>query len=68
VIGSRMGNNEQAAVSRDVRRCQTVPSKIPAYWDVTYIFRGQPHHVQMQNDPGRTISVNGNGEPREPRR
>lgn len=66
VIGSRIGN-DNAPATRDVRRCETKPSQIPAYWDVTYIFRGQPHHVQMKNDPGRTISVNGNGEPREPR-
>ena len=66
VIGSRIGN-DNAPATRDVRRCETKPSQTPAYWDVTYIFRGQPHHVQMKNDPGRTISVNGNGEPREPR-
>jgi uncharacterized protein YcfJ len=66
VIGSRMGN-DNAPATRDVRRCESKPSQTVAYWDVTYIFRGQPHHVQMKNDPGRTISVNGNGEPREPR-
>ena len=66
VIGSRIGN-DNAPATRDVRRCETKPSQTVAYWDVTYIFRGQPHHVQMKNDPGRTISVNGNGEPREPR-
>jgi uncharacterized protein YcfJ len=65
VIGSRVGSSETAPTTRDVRRCETTPSKTPAYWDVTYIYRGQPHHVQMRNEPGRTIAVNGNGEPRQ---
>lgn len=65
VIGSRMGGNERAPSTREVRRCETTASQTPAYWDVTYIFRGQPHHVQMRSDPGRSIAVNGNGEPRQ---
>jgi uncharacterized protein YcfJ len=65
VIGSRMGGNDSAPTSREVRRCENKPSQTPAYWEVTYIFRGQPHHVQMRNEPGRTIAVNGNGEPRQ---
>jgi uncharacterized protein YcfJ len=31
---------------------------------VTYEFRGQQHRVQMARDPGRTVTVNRNGEPR----
>jgi uncharacterized protein YcfJ len=65
VLGSQMGRNDNAPPAREVRRCETTANKTPAYWDVTYIFRGQPHHVQMRNDPGRMIAVNGNGEPRE---
>ena len=65
VLGSRIGNQESAPSTRDVRRCEHTPSTTPAYWDVTYIFRGQPHHVQMKNDPGRMVTVNDNGEPRE---
>jgi uncharacterized protein YcfJ len=65
VIGSRVGGNDGAPTSRDVRRCESTASTTPAYWDVTYIFRGQPHHVQMREEPGRTIQVNGNGEPRQ---
>jgi uncharacterized protein YcfJ len=65
VLGSQVGRNENAPPAREVRRCETTVNKTPAYWDVTYIFRGQPHHVQMRKDPGRTIAVNGNGEPRE---
>ena len=65
VIGSKVGRNDNAAGSRDVRRCENTASQTPAYWDVSYVFKGQPHHVQMRNDPGRTVLVNGNGEPRE---
>jgi uncharacterized protein YcfJ len=31
---------------------------------VSYSFRGQPHRVQMTTEPGESISVNENGEPR----
>jgi uncharacterized protein YcfJ len=50
--------------TRDVRRCENAPNQTPAYWDVTYNFRGQEHHMQMASAPGRTVSVNGKGEPR----
>lgn len=65
VLGSRMGRNDNAPPAQEVRRCETMANTTPAYWDVTYVFRGQPHHVQMRNDPGRTIAVNNLGEPRE---
>lgn len=65
VIGSRMGNTNANATTREVRRCETTASTTPVYWDVTYVFRGQPHHVQMRNDPGRAITVNESGEPRQ---
>lgn len=59
------GSNGQAVVSRDVQRCTSVPSQAkPDYWDVTYIFRGQEHHIQMVTPPGRTVTVNRLGEPR----
>jgi uncharacterized protein YcfJ len=66
VIGSNIGRKDAPAPeAREVRRCETTANTTPAYWDVTYIFRGQPHHVQMRNEPGRTVLVNGNGEPRQ---
>jgi uncharacterized protein YcfJ len=65
MLGARVGSVDSSPTTRDVRRCETTANKTPAYWDVTYIFRGQPHHVQMRNEPGRTIAVNGNGEPRQ---
>ena len=65
-IGSNVGGNiDGESRIRDVRRCETVPNKTPDSWDVTYIFRGEEHHVQMSAPPGRTIAVNHHGEPRQ---
>jgi uncharacterized protein YcfJ len=36
----------------------------PEFWDVTYRFRGTDRYVQMARPPGRTITVNSQGEPR----
>jgi uncharacterized protein YcfJ len=65
-LGSQVGRGgASAGVTQDVRRCDSNPVQAtPSYWDVTYQFRGQEHHVQMATDPGRTITVNRNGEPR----
>jgi hypothetical protein len=65
VIGSNIGRGSQQAQPRDVQRCEASPPQTrPAYWDVTYIFRGQEHHVQTVEPPGRTVTVNERGEPR----
>lgn len=65
-IGAQAGGGGGSTVyDRDVRRCANVPSKRVEYWDVGYTFRGMQHHVQMSSPPGRTILVNGNGEPRQ---
>jgi uncharacterized protein YcfJ len=60
------GNRGGAQVyDRDVQRCETVSSSArPDYWDVQYEFRGVEHHAQLTNPPGRTITVNEDGEPR----
>ncbi|MGZ5200978.1 MAG: beta/gamma crystallin-related protein [Telluria sp.] len=63
-IGSNMGNGSSSS-SQDVRRCDKVASTTPAYWDVTYNYRGTEHRIQMASAPGPTVSVNGNGEPRQ---
>jgi uncharacterized protein YcfJ len=65
VIGSNVGRDGQPTSSRDVRRCENTTSGTPAYWDVTYNFRGQEHQLQMSAAPGATIAVNANGEPRQ---
>jgi uncharacterized protein YcfJ len=65
-IGSNVGRNTTApSTEHDVRRCEKTPSATPTYWDVTYKYRGQTHRVQMSKEPGRTILVNRNGDPRD---
>ncbi len=66
VIGSKSGRGSSGATyDKDVQRCQTVASQTPAYWDVTYEYRGREHRIQMSSAPGDTIAVNRNGEPRQ---
>ncbi|MDN3919195.1 beta/gamma crystallin-related protein [Roseateles violae] len=63
-LGANVGRDDRV-VTRDVQRCSDVSSQArPDYWDVTYVFRGQEHHAQMTAPPGRTLTVNANGEPR----
>jgi uncharacterized protein YcfJ len=67
-LGSQYGRSNPVApstVGNEVRRCDGNPAQAtPAYWDVTYQFRGQEHRIQMATAPGRTIVVNRAGEPR----
>ena len=64
-VGANVGRGGQTTYDRDVRRCESVSSGArPDYWDVTYNFRGIEHRAQLSAPPGRTITVNGNGEPR----
>jgi uncharacterized protein YcfJ len=65
VIGSNVGRDGGGqGYGQNVQRCTSVPSQTPTYWDVTYNFRGQQHRMQMAQDPGRTVNVNSQGEPR----
>jgi uncharacterized protein YcfJ len=72
VAGGALGANvnrlgiggQPAQQTRDVQKCASAPSQTPTYWDVLYNFRGQDHRVQMTNQPGATITVNEQGEPR----
>jgi uncharacterized protein YcfJ len=71
VVGGAVGANVgrdgggQQVHTQDVQRCESVPSQAqPEFWDVTYSFRGQEHRVQMTAPPGRTVTVNSQGEPR----
>ncbi len=57
VIGHQSGRSV-------VRRCKQVTDDTPAFWEVSYSFRGQAHRIQMNEPPGRTITVNRAGEPR----
>jgi uncharacterized protein YcfJ len=64
-VGANIGRGGSQVVTQDVHRCSAVPgSARPAYWDVTYAFRGVLHRVQVSAPPGPTIWVNGAGEPR----
>lgn len=63
-IGANVGRQGTTSGGRDVQRCETTSSGTPAYWDVSYDFRGTPHHAQMSAPPGPTITVNEAGEPR----
>ncbi|MFO1397159.1 MAG: beta/gamma crystallin-related protein [Burkholderiales bacterium] len=68
VVGSNVGNQYsggQTVTTQDVQRCAAVPhSGGVDYYDVTYNFRGYEHRVQLTSPPGRTITVNREGEPR----
>ncbi|WP_332744997.1 glycine zipper 2TM domain-containing protein [Hydrogenophaga sp.] len=66
-VGSNVGRTGNQTQTQEVQRCTSAtgrPDGQPEYWDVTYTFRGVSHRVQMTTPPGRTILVNGNGEPR----
>ncbi len=71
VAGAAIGANSgrsgggQQVTTQNVQRCTSSPSQArPAYWDVTYNFRGVEHRMQMMTPPGATVSVNEQGEPR----
>lgn len=65
-VGANVGRDSrgQPIVTRDVQRCSNVRNEAPAYWDVSYQFRGREHRVQMTQPPGDTITVNRDGVPR----
>jgi len=66
VVGANVGRDASGTVyTQDVQRCANVSSGVALdYYDVTYTFRGYEHRVQMTSPPGRTVWVNGQGEPR----
>jgi uncharacterized protein YcfJ len=64
-LGAQFGRDGKPT-TQDVQRCEAVPGGAqPAYWDVTYNFKGIDHRVQMASAPGNRITVNERGEPRE---
>jgi uncharacterized protein YcfJ len=68
VIGSNVGRDRygNTVTTQDVQRCSTDGGRSePAYWDVVYRFRGITHRAQMTAPPGRSVTVNQDGEPRE---
>ncbi len=64
-VGANVGRGGSAPQTQGVQRCESVPSQARTeFWDVTYTFRGQEHHMQVTAPPGPTITVNEQGEPR----
>ena len=64
-VGANVGRDGGAHQQQDVQRCSSKHADArPAYWDVTYQFRGLEHRVQLTSAPAATISVNERGEPR----
>ena len=52
-IGANVGRAGGPVVTQDVQRCTTAPSQArPAYWDVTYNFRGRDHACRWRRRPG----------------
>ena len=64
IVGALIGGGSGESI-RNVRRCETTSNGRPEYWDVSYRFRNVEHRIQMTSAPGRTISVNRDGEPRQ---
>ncbi len=65
VVGNNVSRNRQQGGTQPVQRCEDVRGQNRVdHWDVAYNFRGVEHHVQMTTRPGRTITVNRQGEPR----
>ncbi len=66
VVGANVGRDASGTVyTQDVQRCANTSTGAQVdYYDVTYNFRGYEHRVQTTTPPGRTILVNGQGEPR----
>ncbi len=63
-VGANVNRGGQT-YTQNVQKCATVPgSAQPAYWDVSYVFRGVQHRAQLGFAPGPTITVNSHGEPR----
>ena len=62
---SGRGGSQQVVTTQNVQRCTSNPAQArPAYWDVTYNFRGVEYRMQTTAPPGATVSVNEQGEPR----
>lgn len=59
-VGSNVGRNGggQQVSTQDVQHCTNTPSQArPEYWDVTYNFQGQEHHMQMTSPQGLELQL-----------
>ena len=64
VGGAVVGSNVAGGRPGSVQKCTNDYAGDPAYYDVTYRFRGRDYTAQLGFAPGPTIPVNGRGEPR----
>lgn len=67
VVGNRLGSDSGGpqTTTQNVQRCASTPNQDrPDHWEVSYVFRGQEHRLQMSAPPGSTVTVNERGEPR----
>jgi len=65
VVGANVGRDSSPGYNRAVRRCDNVAAnRTPDHWDVTYDYRGVEHRMQTTYQPGPTVRVNDQGEPR----
>ncbi|MBV5298406.1 MAG: hypothetical protein JZU64_09840 [Rhodoferax sp.] len=67
-VGAAIGRDgdKPQKQTQDIQHCTSIPNQAkPDYWDVTYIFRGQEHRIQMTTPPRATVTVNEEGEPRQ---
>jgi uncharacterized protein YcfJ len=64
-IGANVGRDNGDGYTHAVRRCENVASSgKPDHWDVTYMSGGVEHRMQTTYQPGPTVTVNAQGEPR----
>ncbi len=66
VIGARVaGRMDDDRQDEATQRCTRAQSQGQlAYWEVAYDFKGIEHRAQLTAQPGQTIRVNAEGEPR----
>jgi uncharacterized protein YcfJ len=64
VGGAVVGSNVAGGRPGTVQRCTSDYAGPPAYYDVTYRFRGREYTAQLSFAPGPTLPVNARGEPR----
>jgi uncharacterized protein YcfJ len=62
-LGAHLGKGTASVSERDVQKCEMVDSGKPAGWDVTYVHAGVERRAQLPTHPGRTIRVDGRGQP-----
>jgi uncharacterized protein YcfJ len=64
-IGANVGRDDGDGYTHAVRRCENVATNgKPDHWDVTYESGGVEHRMQTTYQPGPTVTVNAQGEPR----